>query len=55
MNERKSNKQKIIDAVFDLLNGGEKNITRYKVALYSGVERSQVYSIIKNSTSQNKG
>lgn len=53
---KKSNKEKIIDAIFDLLNGGEKNITRYKLAIHSGVERSQVYSIISNSTQKtNKG
>jgi len=51
----KSNKERIIDSVITLLNDGEKNITRYRIHIHSGVERSQVYSIISKEFQKIKG
>lgn len=47
--EKKSNKEKIIDAIFDLLKGGKREISCYLVAQTSGVDVSNVYRIIKQN------
>ncbi|MCK9373470.1 MAG: hypothetical protein M0P91_09740 [Sulfuricurvum sp.] len=39
---------KLLITLLDLLEGGETHITRYRLANESGVDRSQVYRIIKN-------
>ncbi|ADR33991.1 hypothetical protein Sulku_1328 [Sulfuricurvum kujiense DSM 16994] len=45
---QKSNQEKVFYAIAQLLQKGEKNITRYKVAnMVSSVDRSTVYIIIK--------
>lgn len=49
---KKSNSEKVFYAIAQLLNDGEKNITRYKVAQKSGVEKSSVYSILKKHTKE---
>lgn len=47
--KKKSNKEKIIEALFDLLKGGKREISCYQVALISGVDVSNVYRIIKQN------
>jgi hypothetical protein len=45
--KKETNEQKIIHSVMSILASGETRITRYGVMKHSGVERSQVYSILK--------
>lgn len=47
MNESKSNQEKVFYAIAQLIQNGDKNITRYKVAnMVPSVSRSTVYNII---------
>lgn len=40
------NQEKVFFAISQLLKNGEKNITRYKIANVSGVNRTTVYEIL---------